>query len=469
MPPTNDPGLRRTSRATVCCLAGDLGFGFPPSSLERAIALTPDVIALQGTSADPGPYYLGAGKSFYPLGGVKRDLELLLPRALEARIPVIASAGGAGGRDQIVPVVELIRTIAHERGLKLRLAVVYADIDRAWLRRQVAAGVAIPRLGDWPELSLRLTEEDIDRSERIVAQMGPEPIMRAFESGADFVLTGRSVDMSRFAAIPLLHQCDSGPAMHLGKILECGAMAAEPSTGTDGLIATLEGDSFVVEPLALDRRCTVRSIAGHSFYEREDPFHDDLPGGHIDTSAVTYEQVGERQVRVAGARWTAAPYTIKLEGAERIGFRTICIAGLRDPIMIDQIDTIAANAHAAAVRRFTGTDGDFQLLFRQYGKNAILGPIEFDRRIAHELGVVIDVVAPSQALADEVCGFVRSFLNHDDFPGCRTSAGNVAFPFSPSDIQVGPVYRFRIWHLMPLSDPTAPFEIEIIDVKESQA
>src|SRR5206468_1743849 len=72
------PGRSVRPAVRVCSLAGDLGFGFPPESLERALRLAPHVIALQGTSADPGPYYLGAGESWYTIGGIRRDLEVLL-------------------------------------------------------------------------------------------------------------------------------------------------------------------------------------------------------------------------------------------------------------------------------------------------------------------------------------------------------------------------------------------------------
>ena len=138
--------------ARVSALAGDLGFGFSQSSLERAIALSSDVIAVQGTSADPGPYYLGQGESFYPLGGVRRDLEAILPRVLDAGIPLVASAGGAGGRDQLALVIKIVREIAARQGLHFKLAVIYADIDQEWLNTRIRRRERMPRLGDWPKL-----------------------------------------------------------------------------------------------------------------------------------------------------------------------------------------------------------------------------------------------------------------------------------------------------------------------------
>ena len=59
-----------------------LGYGFPVASFEeRGLRREPHVIAVDGGSTDPGPYYLGAGKSFTQRQAVKRDLELLIKAA----------------------------------------------------------------------------------------------------------------------------------------------------------------------------------------------------------------------------------------------------------------------------------------------------------------------------------------------------------------------------------------------------
>ena len=36
----------------------------------------------------------------------------------------------------------------------------------------------------------------------------------------------------------------------------------------------------------------------------------------------------------------------------------------------------------------------------------------------------------------------------------------MAFPFSPSDIELQPLYRFWIFHTVAIDDPCAPFPIE---------
>ena len=63
------------------------------------------------------------------------------------------------------------------------------------------------------------------------------------------------------------------------------------------------------------------------------------------------------------------------------------------------------------------------------------------------LGLIIDVVGKTQQIADTVCALVRSRMLHCDYPGRKTTAGNLAFPFSPSDIHVGAVYAFSVFHL----------------------
>jgi hypothetical protein len=83
------------------------------------------------------------------------------------------------------------------------------------------------------------------------------------------------------------------------------------------------------------------------------------------------------------------------------------------------------------------------------------------RRVGHEVGIVIDAVAPTPSAAAAVCGFTRSTLLHYGYPGRIATAGNLAFPFSPSDVAMGPVYEFSVYHLMEVGDPAALFPIHV--------
>ena len=78
----------------------------------------------------------------------------------------------------------------------------------------------------------------------------------------------------------------------------------------------------------------------------------------------------------------------------------------------------------------------------------------------------MEVIAETQELANTVCGSLRSSLLHYGYPGRKSTAGNLAFPFAPSDIPFGPVYEFSVYHLMEVEDPCALFPIEFVQVKE---
>ena len=65
------------------------------------------------------------------------------------------------------------------------------------------------------------------------------------------------------------------------------------------------------------------------------------PGGTIDLHNTTFTQLNENQVEVKGSVYIPSnPYTIKLEAAKCVGYRTVSIAGVRDSIFIREIDSI---------------------------------------------------------------------------------------------------------------------------------
>src|SRR2546430_1516086 len=62
--------------------SGILGYGFPESSLKAGLERKPHMIGVDGGSSDPGPHYLGSGKTFTNPLSIKRDLSLLLRGAV---------------------------------------------------------------------------------------------------------------------------------------------------------------------------------------------------------------------------------------------------------------------------------------------------------------------------------------------------------------------------------------------------
>jgi len=415
-------------------------------------------------STDPGPYYLGAGVSFTDREAVKRDLRLILTAGRRLDVPVlVGTGGGAGAHPHVTWTLDIIRQIAQEEGLRFRLAVICADVPKTTLLEALDTG----DLGPLPP-GEAATTDDVVESTYVVGQMGVEPLVRALDLGADVILAGRAYDPAVFAALPIRHGFDPGLALHLGKILECAAIAASPGSGSDCMLGVLRRDHFLVEPLTPNRACTVTSVAAHTLYEKTNPYRLPGPGGELDLTATTFTQATERTVRVSGSRFVPSDsYTIKIEAARKVGYRTVSIAGVRDPIFIAQVDEIVEAVRARVIDNFSHIPGDdYTLLFHLYGKNGVMGPLEPSGETGHELGIVIDAVAETQELANTVCAFARSTMLHYGYPGRISTAGNLAFPYSPSDYKAGEVYRFSLYHLLRVDDPRVLFPIDLVDVGE---
>ena len=437
-----------------------LGYGFPKESFDEGMKRKPDLIAVDAGSTDPGPFYLGEGVSFTDRGAVKRDLEIMICAGVKENIPVvIGTAGGSGAKPHLEWCADIIREIAKEHDLHFKMAMIHADMDKEEMKKALTEGKISPL-----EPAPQLTVEDIDATTNIVGQMGIEPIMKALDSGVQVVLAGRAYDPTVFAAPAIRKGYDKGLAIHLGKILECASICAVPGSGSDCMFGYLGEDYFRVEPLSSARKCTTLSVAAHTLYEKTNPYILPGPGGHLDLAETTFEQDSENTVKVKGTRYVTAPqYTIKLEGAKCIGYRTVSVAGTRDPIMISKIDDIVEGVRARAADNYRDKGYKYNLNFTIYGKNGVMGDLEPVKDAhPHELGIVIEVVADTQEQADTICASARSTMLHYGYEGRRATAGNLAFPFSPSDFHAGRVYVFSMYHIIEVEDPTSLFPIDIV-------
>ena len=247
-------------------------------------------------------------------------------------------------------------------------------------------------------------------------------------------------------------------------MLECGATAAVPK-GHDCLLVTVCDDHVECEPLNPERRCTPLSVANHALHENASPIHHIEPGGLLDTEACRFEAVSDRAVQVSGMRWQPADtYTVKLEGVERAGYRAITICGTRDPLLIAGLDPFLASVRRNVEQKaadFGATPDRYRLVIRSYGHDGVMAEREPVREItSHELGFVVEAVADDQEIANAVVAIARTNMLHTDFPGRLCREGNMAFPFSPSDIEVGAMYRFSVFHTVAPDDPLAMFPIE---------
>src|SRR5690606_37680393 len=155
---------------------------------------------------------------------VSAELRVLITACRESSIQlIIGSAVGAGARAHVDSTFALIDEIDRRDRLNLKVARIDAEIPKSFLHSRLAEAATFEF-----ESGEELTEANIEESTRIVAQMGPEPIVAALEKQPDIVLAGRACDDALFSAFPIMRGLDAGLATHMGKVLECGALASEP-------------------------------------------------------------------------------------------------------------------------------------------------------------------------------------------------------------------------------------------------
>ncbi len=441
--------------------SGQLGYGIPAPAFAAGLARNPDLIGCDMGSIDIGPTYLGKGEMATSPGATRRDLRRVLRGARALDVPlVIGSAGSAGAAPHLEATLDLIRAIAHAEGLSFRMAVIRADMPRPMLLDALHAG-RIEGLDDMPAL----TSADVTDAANIVGQMGMGPFRRALEADVDVIIAGRACDTAIFSALPVLLGFPTGLSVHMAKIIECGSLCCVPG-GRDAILAELDDDGFVLESMNPDRRATPTSVAAHSLYEQADPFTVREPDGALDLSAAQYEALDDRRTRVRGATWhdTTDP-TIKLEGSVKIGERAVLLAGAADPRFIAQSRQIFPGL-AALVRDLVceDTPEDYTLRFRVYGVDAVRMVVPADEPPPGEVFIMGECIAPTQERASEVVRASKQYLLHYGYPGRLSTAGNLAFPFTPPEVSLGPAYRFNVYHLLHLADPDAPFPVTVEQV-----
>ena len=318
----------------IVVLNGLLGYGYTEEALENAFLQNPDVIGVDAGSTDPGPYYLGSGTSFTDRNAVKRDVELALPRAVKNRIPfIIGTAGGAGAKEHVEWLCDIIDEIAAKNKLTYKSATIYSDVSTEYVLDKLKNG-KLKAMG-----RLEATEQTIKESNKIVAQLSIEPVIAALDAGVDVVICGRLCDTAIYAAPAIRAGYDPGLAFHMAKIMECGSMCCEPLSASDVLMGEIEETGFTLTPMNPIRRCTISRVAAHTMYEQVNPYYIYEPDGVIDLKNSRYEQLDERRVRVSGSvLQPAVQKTLKLEGTRLMGYRTISIAGINDHNTILHVD-----------------------------------------------------------------------------------------------------------------------------------
>ncbi|WP_108484819.1 acyclic terpene utilization AtuA family protein [Oceaniglobus ichthyenteri] len=447
---------------TMICPNGHLGFApLKVESFHLGVAANPDYVAADSGSDDVGPVPLATDTSASPKNWQEHDLEEMLLAARKLGVPmIIGSAGDTGTNSRVDMYVEMIRAIAKRHGLApFKLGYFYSEVDKDLIRKKIQSGDAIEGLDGRDPLD----ETELDASDHIVAMAGADPFLHLLEGGADVIIGGRSSDSAIFASAAIHNGYPKDKAYMLGKLLECASFCAEPYGGKETVMGTISPDGIDITAMHPDQRCTVASVAGHAMYERANPFHEYVAGGLLDMTNCHYEQRNEKTTRVTGPKFIPAKQMrVKLEGAGKVGERFVGIAGIRDPHTIAHVDQVMDWAKAEVLRKFGETG--YELHYSVYGRDGILGAMEPKRDTpAHELCIVVQGVAPTSELAEELALTGTRQLFYARLPNVKGTAGGVSFPFDEV-MRASPACRWTINHTMAVADGLELFPTHMIDI-----
>jgi hypothetical protein len=142
--------------------------------------------------------------------------------------------------------------------------------------------------------------------------------------------------------------------------------------------------------------------------------------------------------------------------------RAVLLAGAADPRFIAHSKDILPKL-AELVRDLVCEDQpqDYTLRFRVYGIDGVRMIVPVNEPPPGEVFIMGECIAPTAERASEVVRSCKQFLLHYGYPGRLSTAGNVAFPFTPPEVSLGPAYRFNVYHLLHVDDADALFPVEV--------
>ena len=186
------------------------------------------------------------------------------------------------------------------------------------------------------------------------------------------------------------------------------------------------------------------------------------PEGTLHVEDARYTALDEHRCRVEGAVWVpAARPSVKIEGATRVGERTLLLAGCADPSAIARIKTILPEVEQV-VRSIVA--GDYRMYFRVYGIDGVVDWPAPPASPPREVFILGEVIADTPDLAKAATTVLKQYLLHHGFPGRVSTAGNVAFPITPPEVQTGTAYRFSAYHVMQVDALEPLFPVVVEDV-----
>jgi hypothetical protein len=119
------------------------------------------------------------------------------------------------------------------------------------------------------------------------------------------------------------------------------------------------------------------------------------------------------------------------------------------------VDEVIGWARDKVRERFGDTG--YELHYTVYGRDGIMGELEPMRdRPGHELCILVQGVAPTVAMAEEVCMTGTRQMFYARLPEVKGSAGSVAFALDEV-LRASPAYRWTVNHTLRCDDPLELF------------
>ena len=206
-----------------------------PESFHAGMETGPDYVVADGGSSDPGPVYLGEDTSMGHFA--REEVELFLTASRKRGIPlIIGSAGDTGSNSRVDLFVGMVKELAGQHRIpKFKVGHFYSEIPKEYLKRKIRDGKELKGLGGFPGLTL----DEIDQATRIVAVAGVHPFIKLLDRGADVIIGGRCGDINFTAAPCIRAGFPEALAYHMGKMIECASLVAEPFMGKETVIGTV--------------------------------------------------------------------------------------------------------------------------------------------------------------------------------------------------------------------------------------
>jgi len=286
----------------------------------------------------------------------ERQPELGYPRDFVRVVEDLADYWSSGGRCRLIAnaggLNPIACALACQRALEkygcrsLKIAVVTGDNVLSLLKGDTTQRVEFNNLDD--QRSLDCVRERLVTAN---AYLGCQGIVRALQTGADIVITGRVADPSMVLAACVHHFGWAEDDWNLlaqgtvaGHLLECGtqvtggvftdwlAIPAPSEIGFPIVEIDAAGVFVVTKPAETGGVVNEQTVKEQLVYEIGDPSKYLSPDVQVSFLGLQLRQVGEDRVEVRGAQGTAPPDTLKVSATYRDGYRaagTLTVFGLQ--------------------------------------------------------------------------------------------------------------------------------------------